>query len=298
MGPRYTEVTVRNPLTPYLGCGIRGSGQAHRPPTEKYMEKVTMTETTMFEIDESTDSQVAQWYKRLMNQTTVIDEKLDAGSEAATKRKYTTDLMEQFKPEWEQNATAIQNGLASIAEAGEMEKFAGIYIGLLRTLTNNFGKQYSAFVDAKVAEFPEPSEQDQVSAEERATLSAERSELAKQLKTIVEMAKTFGEPDAENWELPKKRGATGPRSKRALYEYTWTVDGQEMPEDDDNPKGVSELLGFDKVSEFTQALRDAKINTTKPDPEFTVSIKGKQLVASRVEEEAEEGTEEVATEAE
>jgi len=257
-----------------------------------------MTETAMFEIDEAADSQVAQWYKRLMNQTSTIDEKLDAGSEAATKRSYTTGLAEQYKPEWEQNATAIQNGLSGLADSGEMERFAGIYIGLLRTLTNNFGKRYSEFVDAQVAAMPTP-EENKLSDEERGTLSKERTELAKQIKTIVEMAKTFGEPDAANWELPKKRGATGPRGKRALYEYAWTVDGQEMPEDDDNPKGVSELLGFAKVSEFTQALKDAGINTTKPDPEFTVEIKGKQVAAAReASEEVEEGAEEVTPEAE
>ena len=252
-----------------------------------------MTETTMFEIDETADSQVAQWYKRLMNQTAVIDEKIDAGSEAATKRTFTTNLMNEYKPDWEQNATAIQNGLNALAESGDMEKFAGIYIGLFRTLQGNFSKKYNEFVDAKIAELPVP-EESTISAEEKAALSKERSELTKQLKTIVEMAKTFNEPGVENWTLPAPKRASGPRGKRALYEYTWTIDGQEMPEDDDNPKGVSEKLGFEKVSEFTQALRDAKINTTKPDPEFTVEIKGSTIVASRVEaEEEEEGTEEV-----
>jgi hypothetical protein len=256
-----------------------------------------MTETSQFEINEAEDSQVAQWYKRLMNQTLVIDERLDAGSEAATKRKFTTDLMNQYKPEWEQNANAIQAGLSSYLENGEQEKFAAVYLGLVRTLNNTFGKQYTEFIDSKVAEFPAPEVTEQISAEEKGELSKERSELVKQIKTIVEMAKTFNEPNAESWKLPTPKRAGGPRGKRALYEYTWTVDGQDMPDDDDNPKGVASLLGFEKVSEFTEALRQAKINTTKPDPEFTVEIRGKQVSASReVAEETEEETAE--TEAE
>ena len=256
-----------------------------------------MSEVTENTVDEAPVSQVAQWYKRLSEQTAVIDEQLDAGSEAATKRSFTTGLAEEYKPVWEQNATAIQNGLNGYMQEGDMEKFAGVYIGLLRTLTNNFSKKYTEFVDAKVAELPTP-EENKLSDEERSALSKERAELAKQIKTIVEMAKTFGEPGAANWELPKKRGASGPRGKRALYEYTWTIDGQELSEEDDNPRGVSEKLGFAKVSEFTQALKDAKINTTKPDDEFTVTINGKQITAAREAEEVEEGTEESVEEAE
>ena len=256
-----------------------------------------MSEATMFEIDEAADSQVAQWYKRLMNQTATIDEQLDAGSEAATKRSFTTGLADQYKDEWEQNATAIENGLSKLTESGDMERFAGIYIGLLRTLTNNFSKKYNEFVDAKVAELP-VAEENKLSDEEKKALSAERTELAKQIKTIVEMAKTFGEPNADSWELPKRRGATGTRGKRALYSYTWTVDGQGFDEEEDNPKGVADKLGFAKVSEFTAALKAAGINTTKPEPEFTVTLNDKQVVASREAEEVEEGTEESVEEAE
>jgi hypothetical protein len=256
-----------------------------------------MTETSQFEINEAEDSQVAQWYKRLMNQTLVIDERLDAGSEAATKRKFTTDLMNQYESDWAANAGRIKEGLASYLENGEQEKFAAVYLGLVRTLTNTFGKQYTEFIDSKVAEFPAPEVAEQISAEEKGELSKERSELVKQIKTIVEMAKTFNEPNADSWKLPAKKGSSGPRGPRALYSYTWTVDGQDMPEDDDSPKGVANLLGFEKVSEFTQALRDAKINTTKPDAEFTVEIRGKQVSASReVAEETEEETAETETE--
>ena len=61
-----------------------------------------------------------------------------------------------------------------------------------------------------------------------------------------------------------------------------------MDEDNDSPKGVSEKLGFAKVSEFTQALKDAGINTTSPEDEFTATIKEQTVTASKVMDEVEE----------
>ena len=68
--------------------------------------------------------------------------------------------------------------------------------------------------------------------------------MAKQAKTLIEMAYTFGEAkgDIENepdpgWPLPRiRRGSIGPRGKRALTLYTWSIDGNEV----DNEKTIHE----------------------------------------------------------
>ena len=88
------------------------------------------------------------------------------------------------------------------------------------------------------------------------------------------------------WPTPKiRRGAFGKRGPRALSFYTWAVDGIGMEGDDDSNKGVSKKLGFEKVSEFTKALKAAGIDTTNPEDEFTVEIKGFQVNAKREDDE-------------
>jgi hypothetical protein len=109
------------------------------------------------------------------------------------------------------------------------------------------------------------------------------------------MAYTFGEAtgDPENnpdplWPKPKiRRGAFGKRGPRALSFYTWAVDGIGMEGDDDNNKGVSQKLGFTKVSDFTKALKEQKVNTTEPPDEFTVTINGHEINAKRSDEDEE-----------
>jgi hypothetical protein len=71
-----------------------------------------------------------------------------------------------------------------------------------------------------------------------------------------------------------------------------------MEGDDDSNKGVAKKLGFEKVSEFTKALKDAGIDTTNPADEFTVKIKDHEINAKREEEEEEEISTEPSSESE
>ena len=260
-----------------------------------------MTDTQPFTIQES-DSQVLQWYKRLFNQTAVLDESLDAGSEAATKTKFRNEVVEKNKPFWENGVSQLSAQLTPLATEGDekfdMEKFVGTYLGIVRGLTSAFKTKTDEWIDAQVASLPKPDESEKLSDEERTKVSKERSELVKQIKTIIEMAKNFGEEGAENWALPSRRGAAGPRGKRILYTYDWSIDGQELEGDDNDPKGVAEKLGFAKVGDFTDWMRTQtvggkKFNTTKPPASFTMEYNGHQIVGEAPSDEEEEGDEEV-----
>lgn len=258
-------------------------------------------QTTPIEYSED-DSQVRQWYGRLTNQVLDIDEKVDAGSEAATKRAITGGLVDAQKDIWGKAVDSItgtlerfrdgfENPETGEVEPGDMEKFVGVYLGVIRGLSNTFKDQVEAHVNSLVEDAPAPT--DAPSAEEKAALMQERKELVGQINTIIEMAKTFHEFEESNpWYPPRRRGAVGARGKRALSYYTWTIDGQKPEEDDDSPAGVSKLLGFNKASEFTAALKAAGVNTTEPEPRFSVSINGKTVVAEDTRPEGESDEEE------
>ena len=262
---------------------------------------MTDTQTTQFTIDEENDSQVLQWYKKLMNKVSEIDEKVDAGSEAAGMRKFRNDLVTEFEHEWKPVTDKL---LPEFAELDDRARAGALY-GILRALSSVYKEPVDKWIQMEVESQPKPETTDTLSDDEKKALMKERQELVKQVKTIVDMAETFGEfsgpaPEPgsnQPWALPRRRGAIGSRGKRALSLYTWTVDGEEMPEDEDSNAGVSQKLGFEKVSEFTQALKDAGIKTTSPDPEFSVTINGHVITATRVEEDEENGEETVVTEA-
>jgi len=236
-------------------------------------------------------SQTRSFYNRFMEQIREIDEKLDAGSEAAGKRKFTSNLVEKYEDEWKPVTDKI---LPQIQEM-DPEKAAGAFYGLIRTLST-LKEQVDSWINQQVESQPTDTS-NQVSDEEKASLSALRSDLAKKVKSIVEMAELFGDATPDNpWALPAKRGAQGKRGKRALTMFTWEVDGEPVDEDNDSVKGMSEVLGFAKSAEFTAALKEAGINTTQPEDSFTVTINGHEVSGRRLTEEddAEEDATEVA----
>lgn len=247
--------------------------------------------------DPVNDSQVRSWYKKLMTEVNSIDELLDAAADKSGKRKFTNDLVEAQTNQWK---PAVDNLSAQMQQMTD-EQRAGVFYGMVRTFSAAFKEQIDKWIDEQVASQPQ-EEAETVSDEEKKELQTRRSELSKQVNAIIDMAYTFGDAQGDqenapdpNWPKPKiRRGAFGKRGKRALSFYTWAVDGIGMEGDDDNNKGVSQKLGFEKVSEFTAALKEAGVNTTDPEDEFTVQIKGHEVNAKRVSDEEEE--EEISTE--
>lgn len=246
--------------------------------------------------DPVNDSQVRGWYKKLMVEVNSIDEVLDAASDTSGKRKFTNDLVAAQESEWKPAVTSLGSELNKMSE----EQRAGVFYGMLREFTSNFKAEIDKWIEEQVASRPKEEVQT-ISDEEKKELQERRSELSKQVNAIIDMAYTFGDAQGDrennpdpNWPTPKiRRGAFGKRGPRALSFYTWAIDGIGMEGDEDSNKGVSKKLGFEKVSEFTKALKAAGIDTTNPDDEFTVEVAGHQVNAKR---EADEDEEEISTE--
>ena len=241
--------------------------------------------------DPVNDSQVRGWYKKLMTQINGIDDVLDASADSSGKRKFTNELVDSAKTEWEPAIAVTIEQMQKMPE----DVRAGVFYGMIRTFTSTFKEQIDKWIETQVENQPK-EEVETISDEEKKELQEKRSELSKQVNAIIDMAYTFGEAqgDAENepdvsWPKPRiRRGAFGKRGPRALSFFTWAVDGIGMEGDEDSNKGVAKKLGFEKVSEFTKALKEAGINTTEPDDEFTVQIKGHEVNAKRENDEEEE----------
>jgi hypothetical protein len=209
-------------------------------------------------------------YYTLMETLKEIDVQLDAAGDqkAAGKRKITNDLVEEFKDVWE----PVVANLSKQLEAFEPNKRAGVYNGFVRALTKAFADETSAYVETLVPAEAEQTET--VSPETLASLQKTRSELYAQVKAIVNIAKQL---DGTELEMPARRyGGVGKRGKRALSNYTFTVDGAEFK----NLSEVAKSNGYEKAAELTKALRDAKIDTTNPPKDFQFTLpNGKTLSA-------------------
>lgn len=252
--------------------------------TDTKVKKIDTTEN-------ADDSQVRGWYKRLMQSVYEIDDVLDAQADAASggKRKFTNELVDNTKTIWEPVTTHLDGQLKEMTE----EQRAGAFYGFIRSLSENFKEDIDKWITMQIESRPKV-EVELISEDEKKKLQEDRSNFTKQIRAIIEMAYTFGEangdPEKEeldpNWPEPKvRRGSVGKRGKRALTMYTWTIDGVEVGEDDDSVKGVSTLLGYEKVADFTQALRDSGVDTTKPEDSFTRELRGKTVTGTRITEE-------------
>lgn len=216
-------------------------------------------------------------YVEFWNQIYDIDAVLDAGTESAGKGKITNSLVEAAKAEWTpalQNATEAFEKLS--AEADD-ETVVGTYFGLVRGLQKLLKERADAVVQ-RIYD-AQPQTEDTASDAEKQRLAAERSELMKNIKPIIEMGKMFNLVTEEYpWELPKRRGAVGKRGKRALTDYDWTVNGETYS----SVKDVAEALNVGR-GEFTKALREAPndINTKEPPSEFSASVFNTTVSAKR-----------------
>lgn len=262
--------------------------------------------TTIDLSEQENDSQVRNWYKGLMKQINELDSVLDASADAATggKRKFTNELITKTEGDWKAPTMEIVEQMKNMPP----ELLAGVLNGMIRTLNGEFKESVDKWVDEQVKLQPKV-EVDPLDEEKKKEIQTARADLAKQAKTLIEMAYTFGEahgdPEDEpdpDWPMPRiRRGSIGKRGPRALTLYTWSIDGNEVDNEKNTPRGVASLLGFEKASDFTKELKRLGINTTTPDNEFTVTINGKEVSAKQElddEDETDEDEEDESTESE
>ena len=247
---------------------------------------MTVTET------EEKPKSLPEIHQELMTVINDIDVKLDSlvDSDTAGKRKIGNDLVEATSGTF----GAVVDQLVPQIREMDADTQAGVYLGLVRALRAAFDEEVSKLIEERAATLPKVAPL--VTEDEAKELSKARSELYQKAKSVVDLAKQFGNQDLD---MPKmRRGSRGKRGPRALSFYTWAINGVAVPEASDSVKGVSELLGFEKAADFTKALRDGreneqdKVDTTNPPDEFTwTHPDGRIVTATRDEDDTEDSTE-------
>jgi hypothetical protein len=88
-----------------------------------------------------------------------------------------------------------------------------------------------------------------------AALRQQRSVVYKNLKTMRDLALMFGGAE-DNFPMPKVRtGARGPRGKRAISEYSWSVNGVALTGDENSLLHVSKKYEFESVAALRKAIQ-------------------------------------------
>lgn len=221
----------------------------------------------------------------LLEQIAELDEKMDSWQDSTTagKRKIKNELVDERKDSWSKVVTALSEQLDNIEDPRQRY---GSFLGFMRALEDKYAKAADAYV-AELVESQPKTETVEVSDDVKKSTAEERSKLYSNFKKLRDLVIGFGaiDEDDPDWVMPQtRRSNVGKRGKRALSLMTWAIDGTEVSEDDDNQRGVATLLGFEKSSDFTKALKDAGVNTTQPGDGFEVEIKGKVVSATRVAE--------------
>lgn len=230
------------------------------------------------------DINFVEMREALKEEISGYDQKLDSWQDPKTagKRKITNELVLERKSSWTPVVDYIVTQLEEVDN--EADKF-GSYFGFLAGLKEKYEEAANKYVETLVDAQPKV-EAIEVDIEEKKRVAMLRSEAYAKYKKLREVVMGFAtmldiDENDPDWKMPEVRRANvGPRKPRALSFMDWAIDGQEVEEDDNNTKGVSGLLGFAKVGDFTQALRDAKVDTTKPGRGFEVEIKGKTITAT------------------
>lgn len=203
-------------------------------------------------------------YDELYGQITEIDVSLDSltGGKSAGKRKVSNDLIEKYAPEFEGTATGL---VAQIAAMEGEQKFA-VYLGFVKALRDEFDKAASSYVEGVVD--AQPEQEALITLEQGQELMEQRKELREKIKSVVELGASM---EGEEWEMPKSRpGGIGPRKKSNLSQFIFTINGEELVDDEGDPiayKEVATTHGYSKVGDMTKALQDAEVDTTN-DSEF------------------------------
>lgn len=221
-----------------------------------------------------------------------LDKQLDSrdGGTSGLKSQIISDSIEATKNNWE----VVSNSITSQLESTPVEVQIGFYYGLLRNLDKVYGPTAKKYIEEQLANAPkvEPL----ISDAQVPEVTEKRKEVYAQIKSIMEMAKAFGDPDAEQMVNPRRRGGApkGKRGPRAISYFSWEIDGKDYASLKDV---LEDLPVYDKVSDLTKAMKAAGFNLTTPPAEIVFELPdGRQLVGTNsVTDDTDDGDEEEET---
>ena len=212
-------------------------------------------------------------YDNLMGLINEIDEQLDASDDSAgaSKRRIKNELVTKFDADSSTAFNSFSTELGALSE----DDLVGIYAGFMQKMEKEWGSKVNAILEARVAAQPQ-TEKVEISPEQLAELSKQRSELYQQIKMAVQLANST-EPGGVDWAMPKtRRGSKGKRGPRAMNLMVWAVNGEELDPQPEKIKDLAEVLGFVDTTDdkgetvsaqrnFTAYLKSKDVNTTNPE---------------------------------
>jgi hypothetical protein len=213
-----------------------------------------------------TPDNLKEFYDTLYAQINALDEALDSTTDQKTagKRSIRNELVREFEEVPGENDTDSGWKAFSDALIEKLSEFpdrqqAGLYFGLAKALESAFEKTADAYVDS-IFEAQPKVEQVQVSDEQIAAMNQQRSALYKNLKTMRDLALMFHGNEAD-YPLPKVRtGARGPRGKRAISEYSWSINGVALTGDENSLLSVSKKYEYESVAALRKAIQAALVD--------------------------------------
>lgn len=195
--------------------------------------------------------ELKEMYDSLMEVVNEIDVKLDSlsGGKSASKTKILNNLVQENSSLWESAADDMITQLRTL----EADKQAAVYTGFISKLRKEFDKAVNSYVEGVVDS--QPVQEALISEEEADVLSKKRSEVYQKVKSVVELADTFG----EEFDMPRiRRGSSGKRGPRNLSMFTFFINGEEI---DATIGQIAKDNGYDKAAELTDALRASGFDT-------------------------------------
>lgn len=238
------------------------------------MEKLELTTATVFALH----SQIVQLDTELGNAVSV------------GRRRVTAELISKAGDK----VVELSNALVSRIESQESEEAkAGLYFGLIRSLTKKYGKTMDKFADSLVsATTTAPAV---LTDEQKEMKTAQRQKLAEQFKKLSELMVLMNLMDAtEVPEIP--RVGSGIKRPRAFSgkTYAFSVDGTWVAESDNTLRKIAPMLGLTSAKEVMTSIKVAYPTWDSKNPPETFSLEignhtfaGKKISAETVEEEDE-----------
>jgi hypothetical protein len=173
---------------------------------------------------------------------------------------------------------------------------------MVRLFNAAFSEDANKYVESLVVDAPPAPA---ISDEEYKSLTEQRSKAYKQANYIRELLSMFNIPQDQLPPKPARRGGgRGKRGRRAITDYSWSLDMERLDPKEDSFKGLATKLGFDSSTDLRKLMEAADIDLKNPtDPiEFVLSaenskddtphvIRGDKKVAAQDDEDDDEDEE-------
>lgn len=206
-----------------------------------------------------------EMYTGLNTRVSELDEVLNAAldQKSAGRRAVINSLVSAVQ----ETVDGVVNQLVSqLGNADDSVKF-GVFYGVLRGLRENFEDKAQAFADSKVEERPTVS----VDPTEVENANKERSDKVGQMKHLAAIIAAVDPEVGETLTVPRRRPGGGPRGKREITYYGFTLDGEAF---EGSLTDLAKKLGYEKSVTLREEMRAAGINLTLPPLEFEFETSG------------------------